>query len=132
MDKDIKVCEYSGLRSVEGYKEEEVSPQDSAIGNILVDNPYSVYFRLADDGEVILKISKEGFYYRGELVEDIHNVYERFTEWLTKAELKDRQVSPQDPATIDKGPDIDIKKEEETKKGDINFMYKWIREKSGK
>ncbi len=64
MDKDIKVCEYSGLRSVEGYKEEEVSPQD--------------------------------------------------------------------PATIDKGPDIDIKKEEEIEKGDINFMYKWIREKSGK
>ncbi len=61
MDKDIKICEYSGLRSVEGYKEEEVSPQDPA-----------------------------------------------------------------------KGPDMDIKKEEETKKGDINFMYKWIREKSGK
>ena len=58
MDKDIKVCEYSGLRSVEGYKEEEVSPQD--------------------------------------------------------------------PATIDKGPDIEIKKE------DIDYMYKWIREKSGK
>ena len=129
MDKDIKVCEYSGLRPVEGYREEEVSPQDSAIDNILVDNPRSVYFRLADDGEIVLKISKEGFYYRGELVEDVHNVYERFTEWLTKAELKDRQVSPQDPA---KGPDVDIKKEEETKKGDINFMYKWIREKSGK
>ena len=132
MDKDIKVCEYSGLRSVEGYKEEEVSPQDSAIDNILVDNPNSVYFRLADDGEIVLKISKEGFYYRGELVEDIHNVYERFTEWLTKAELKDRQVSPQDPATIDKIPDIDIKKEEEIKKGDKDYMYKWIRSKSGK
>jgi len=61
MDKDIKVCEYSGLRSVEGYKEEEASPQD--------------------------------------------------------------------PANT---PDIDIKKEEEIKKGDINFMYKWIRSKSGK
>ena len=129
MEEDIKVCEYSGLRSVEGYKEEEVSPQDSAIDNILVDNPKSVYFRLADDGEIVLKISKEGFYYRGELVEDIHNVYERFTEWLTKAELKDRQVSPQDPANT---PDIEIKKEEETKKGDVNFMYKWIRSKSGK
>ena len=64
MDKDIKICEYSGLRPVEGYKEEEVSPQD--------------------------------------------------------------------PAVIDKTPDIDIKKEEEVKKGDINFMYKWIRSKSGK
>ena len=51
-DKEAPICEYSGLRSVEGYKEEEVSPQDT--------------------------------------------------------------------------PAIEIKK------GDINFMYKWIREKSGK
>lgn len=75
---------------------EENRPQDSAIDTLLTNAPNSVYFRLADDGEVVLKISKEGFYYRGELVEDIHNVYERFTEWLTKAELKDRQVSPQE------------------------------------
>jgi hypothetical protein len=121
-----------GIVKEEVDKLNEVSPQDSAIDNILVDNPNSVYFRLADDEEIVLKISKEGFYYKGELVEDVHNVYERFTEWLTKAELKDKQVSPQDPATIDKSPDIDIKKEEEIKKGDIDFMYKWIRSKSGK
>ena len=42
--------------------------------------------RSDDTEEVILKISKEGFYYRGELVADIHNVYERFNEWLTKIE----------------------------------------------
>lgn len=46
----------------------------------------SIYFRWNDTNEVILKISKEGFYYRGELVEDVHNVYERFNEWLTKIE----------------------------------------------
>ncbi len=28
-DKEAPICEYSGLRSVEGYKEEEVSPQDT-------------------------------------------------------------------------------------------------------
>lgn len=31
-----------------------------------------------------------------------------------------QRVSPQDPATID------------TKKEDVDYMYKWIREKSGK
>jgi hypothetical protein len=41
---------------------------------------------------------------------------------FTKEEFKEQleKVSPQDPATIDK------------EIGDINFMYKWIREKSGK
>ena len=49
---------------------------------------------------------------------------------IVKEEVdKLNEVSPQDPANT---PDIDIKKEEEIKKGDINFMYKWIREKSGK
>ena len=49
-------------------------------------DPNTINFRWNDTEEVILKISKEGFYYRGELVEDIHNVYERFNEWLTKIE----------------------------------------------
>ena len=49
-------------------------------------DPNTIHFRWNDTEEVILKISKEGFYYRGELVEDIHNVYERFNEWLTKVE----------------------------------------------
>lgn len=34
----------------------------------------------------ILRISKEGFYYKGERVDDIHNVYERFNDWLKLAE----------------------------------------------
>ena len=45
-----------------------------------------INFKWNDTEEVILKISKEGFYYRGELVSDINNVYERFNEWLTKIE----------------------------------------------
>jgi hypothetical protein len=49
-------------------------------------DPNTINFRWNDTNEVILKISKEGFYYRGELVEDIHNIYERFNEWLTKIE----------------------------------------------
>ena len=41
---------------------------------------------------------------------------------FTKEEFREQleKVSPQDPATIDK------------EIGDIEFMYKWIREKSGK
>ena len=55
-----------------------------------------------------------------------------------------KETSPQDTPAIceysglrsvegykeDKEEKID--KKEETKKGDVNFMYKWIREKSGK
>jgi len=50
------------------------------------DDPNTINFRWNDNDEVILRISKEGFYYRGALVEDIHNIYERFNEWLTKIE----------------------------------------------
>jgi hypothetical protein len=57
-------------------------------------DPNTIYFRWDDTNEVILRISKDGFYYRGELVEDIHNVYERFNEWLTRVEGK-KQVSNQ-------------------------------------
>jgi len=34
----------------------------------------------------VLRISKEGFFYKGERVDDIHNVYERFNEWLKLSE----------------------------------------------
>ena len=57
-------------------------------------DPYTIYFRWDDTNEVILRISKDGFYYRGELVKDIHNVYERFNEWLTRVEGK-KQASNQ-------------------------------------
>jgi hypothetical protein len=32
--------------------------------------------------EEVIKISRNGFYWKGEKVEDAHNVYERFNEWL--------------------------------------------------
>ena len=41
---------------------------------------------MAKQYRILQKIYREGFYYRGELVSDIHNVYERFNEWLTKIE----------------------------------------------
>jgi hypothetical protein len=60
-----------------------------------------------------------------DVVELLHGIVKEEVDKLN-------EVSPQDPAVIDKTPDIDIKKEEEIKKGDRNFMYKWIRSKSGK
>jgi hypothetical protein len=42
--------------------------------------------------EEVLKIAQGRFYYKGELVEDKYQVYERFNEWLKMAE-EEKQVS---------------------------------------
>ena len=36
--------------------------------------------------EEVIRLSEGRFYYKGELVEDKYQVYERFNEWLTMAE----------------------------------------------
>ena len=59
-------------------------------------DPNTIYFRWDDTNEVILRISKDGFYYRGESVEDIHNVYERFNEWLTRVEGEKQVSNPEE------------------------------------
>lgn len=52
-------------------------------------NP-EIKFTLNNEPNIeILKISRDGFFYKGERVDDVHNVYERFNEWLTLAEKKD-------------------------------------------
>ena len=38
--------------------------------------------------EEVLRITRDGFYYRGEKVDDVYKVYERFNEWLSMAERK--------------------------------------------
>jgi hypothetical protein len=81
-------------KELEKLGDEDLEPREE-VQNLGVDpvlrlkedyDPNTINFKWNDTEEVILKISKEGFYYRGELVEDIHNVYERFNEWLTKIE----------------------------------------------
>ena len=81
-------------KELEELGDEDLEPREE-VQNLGVDpvlrlkedyDPNTINFRWNDTEEVILKISKEGFYYRGELVSDIHNVYERFNEWLTKIE----------------------------------------------
>ena len=81
-------------KELEELGDEDLEPREE-VQNLGVDpvlrlkedyDPNTINFKWNDTEEVILKISKEGFYYRGELVEDIHNVYERFNEWLTRVE----------------------------------------------
>jgi hypothetical protein len=48
----------------------------------------SITFSAREQDELveIIKITKDSFYYKGEKIEDIYNVYERFNEWLKKVE----------------------------------------------
>jgi hypothetical protein len=51
--------------------------------NIKNTEPHTIYL---GTGENIIKITKDSFYYKGEKVDDVHNVYERFNEWLNNAQ----------------------------------------------
>jgi len=52
----------------------------------------NIAFLHQHDSEEILKITKDGFYYKGERVDDIHNVYERFNEWMRLAEIRSNKA----------------------------------------
>jgi hypothetical protein len=45
----------------------------------------TIYFSLKNEVKPVMKISNGKFYWKDEEIDDIHNVYERFNEWLTKA-----------------------------------------------
>ena len=48
----------------------------------------TIYFSLKNEVKPVMKISNGKFYWKDEEIDDIHNVYERFNEWLTKAQNK--------------------------------------------
>jgi hypothetical protein len=50
-------------------------------------NENSLTFHLKENSEIteVIKITKDGFFYRGERVDDIYNVYDKFNEWLSSA-----------------------------------------------
>lgn len=56
------------------------------------DTESKLTFTILEGGESInvLEMTPEGFFYRGERVDDVHNVYERFNEWLTLAEKNNK------------------------------------------
>jgi uncharacterized protein YllA (UPF0747 family) len=84
--------------------------------------------------EIILKIIREYSinaknYDITILREDLDNMSDDMVREITRH--LNKEVKPQDiPAIEDNIKAID--KKEEIKKGDIDFMYKWIKEKSGK
>ena len=45
----------------------------------------TIFFHLDNEVNPVMKISNGKFYWKDEEIDDIHNVYERFNEWLTKA-----------------------------------------------
>jgi hypothetical protein len=51
-------------------------------------DPATIYFQLHNEVKPVMKISNGKFYWKDEEINDIYNVYERFNEWLTKAENK--------------------------------------------
>lgn len=67
-------------------KEKLVVPE----GAKLIPPPASLTFHADQDGETIemIKITKGTFYFKGEPVEDKHQVYERFCEWMSMAQTK--------------------------------------------
>ena len=50
----------------------------------------SIYFSLKNEVNPVMKISNGKFYWKDEEIDDIHNVYERFNEWLTKAGINNQ------------------------------------------
>lgn len=46
-------------------------------------NSMIFFGKYPNDKEEILRLSKDGFFYKGERVDDVHNVYARFNEWLS-------------------------------------------------
>ena len=50
--------------------------------------------RFSAKQEEVIRIAQGRFYYKGELVEDKYQVYERFNEWMTLAEEEKRTLNP--------------------------------------
>ncbi len=61
-------------KSTEGWEENTFKLDDDL-------SSQSIIFHLPEAVEM-LKISRDGFFYKGEKVEDVNKIYERFTEWM--------------------------------------------------
>lgn len=47
--------------------------------------PSDIRFNFGD--QTILRLSKDGFYYKGERINDVDEVYKKFSEWLKSVTL---------------------------------------------
>ena len=65
-------------------KKDELVLNSAVIGNeFKLDEPNTIVFSI--DGEEMIKINEEGFYYKGKLVEDDKEIYHNFKEWVDLA-----------------------------------------------
>ena len=48
----------------------------------------TIYFHLDNEVKPVMQIRNGKFYWKDEEIDDIYNIYERFNEWLTKAQNK--------------------------------------------
>ena len=55
------------------------------VEGLKISEPKTSELNFSAGGEELIKLSKDGFFYRGERVDDIHEVYRRFSEWLNKS-----------------------------------------------
>ena len=70
-------------------KKEELVLNSAIIGNeFKLDEPNTIVFSI--DGEEMIKINEEGFYYKGKLVEDDKEIYHNFKEWVDLALIEAR------------------------------------------
>jgi hypothetical protein len=62
-----------------------------------MEEEYKIADEMSDDinflsgNEVIMTISKEGFFWKGKRVEDVDKIYQRFGEWLGYVEKQDKK-----------------------------------------
>jgi predicted transcriptional regulator YheO len=53
------------------------------------DKPKSITFVINDKNDnpiEVIMVNEEGFFYRGEMVSDVNNIYKRFCEWFDNQE----------------------------------------------
>ena len=62
--------------------EELVFTKDESIGVPLMSADEEPSFTFTLDNEEVIKINKEGFFWKGNLVEEDKEIYQRFKEWL--------------------------------------------------
>jgi len=66
------------------------SDQSIPLSATKVVQPDTISLHLESEEDPIIVMNKEGFHYKGELVEDTLDVYLRFNEWLNKANGTDK------------------------------------------
>ncbi len=57
-------------------------------------DPNAIIFSFINPPEEIIKINKEGFFWKGKLIQNDKEIYEKFKSWVNKAHELDTQPEP--------------------------------------